>query len=284
MYTKSALRLAFISTSIATSRGLSTTVNRGRILVLGGSGYLGSEVAKRAVANEFSVTSLSRRGRPAENAIEGVDYVTGDATDENCVNDLVSSQTFDAVVHCIGLLFDADSGLAQYNVFVSGSGSVIKDGATYDDITRKTAIHAIEAAEKIAKEKNTVIPFIFTSAAEAGWLEGDMQPGGKIMDSFLAPDWLKRYLSAKRSVEARLNESGDQNILRPVIFRPSLIFSYDRLASLPPVGAFFVGNKIGLPFVDRPVTVQNLANAMVSSVKDDSVRCVQRYSQIDKLS
>lgn len=235
------------------------------------------------MANQYDVTSLSRRGRPSENAIDGVNYLTGDATVSGTMDEIVGSQSYDAIVHCIGLLFDAESGLAQYNRLVSGSGSVIKDGATYDDITRKTAIYAIEAAEKLAKEKKVEVPFIFTSAAEAGWLEKEMQPGGKILDGFLAPDWLKRYLSAKRSVEAKLNEAGDQKLLRPVIFRPSLIFSYDRFASLPPVGAFFVGNKLGLPFVDRPVTVQNLANAMVSALKDESVRGVQRYSQIDKL-
>ena len=110
-----------------------------------------------------------------------------------------------------------------------------------------------------------------------------MQPGGKIFDEYLAPEWLQRYLSAKRTVEARLQDS-DDGVLRPIIFRPSLIFSYDRLASLPPVGAFFVGNKIGLPFVDKPVTVQSLASAIVSSLSNESVRGVQRYKEIEDLS
>ena len=151
-------------------------------------------------------------------------------------------------------------------------------------VTRKTAIYAIEAAEKVCKENDREIPFIFTSAAEVGWGEDSMQPGGKQIESLLAPQWLKRYLAAKRAVEARLQVSSDEKLLRQVIFRPSLIFSFDRLASLPPVGAFFVGNKLGFPFVDRPVTVQSLANAMVSSLKDDSIQGVQRYAQIDKLN
>ena len=75
----------------------------------------------------------------------------------------------------------------------------------------------------------------------------------------------------------------DATRIRPIIFRPSLIFSLDRLASLAPVGAFFVGNKIGLPFVDRPVTVQALACAVVRSLEDTNVRGVQRYKEIDAL-
>jgi hypothetical protein len=154
------------------------------------------------------------------------------------------------------------------------------EGSTYDDITRKTAFYAIDATQQYAtQQKRTSFPFIFVSAAEAGWPD---MPGGSIIENNLAPEWLRRYLSAKRSVEGKMMESF--GALRPIIFRPSLIFSYERLASLPPVGAFFVGNKIGLPFVDRPVTVQALAAAVIKSLEDTSVSGVQRYREIDKLS
>ena len=96
----------------------------------------------------------------------------------------------------------------------------------------------------------------------------------------MAPDFLKRYLVAKRAVESKL--LGSEN-LRPVIVRPSLIYSMDRPASYLPVGAFFVGNKIGLPFVDRPVTVQTLASAMVQSIATPTVRGILRYPQIDEI-
>jgi len=68
------------------------------------------------------------------------------------------------------------------------------------------------------------------------------------------------------------------------MFRPSLIYSLDRIASLPPVGAFFVGNKVGLPFVDRPVTVQALSAAVIKSLSQQDVRGVQRFMQVDELS
>lgn len=184
------------------------------------------------------------------------------------------------MVHCIGLLFDDASGLGSYNRFVSGSGSLPDSESTYDTITRLTAFNAIEAATEFAIANNLErpLPFCFTSAAEAGWPE---VTGGDFIESVM-PDFIKRYMAAKRAVEAKLMAS--EPALRPIIVRPSLIYSLDRPASLPSVGAFALFNKIGLPFVDRPVTVHSLASAMVRAVGRESVKGVLRYPQIDELS
>ena len=79
-----------------------------------------------------------------------------------------------------------------------------------------------------------------------------------------------------------MNES--QPTLRPIIVRPSLIYDMSRPAALPSVGAFALANKIGLPFVDRPVAVHALASAMVRAMGRPSVKGVQRYPDIDRLS
>jgi hypothetical protein len=177
------------------------------------------------------------------------------------------------------LLFDDASGLGQFNVLVSGSGSLPDSNSTYDSITRLTAYNAIDAAVEYATTMSKPFPFCFTSAAEAGW--PDMR-GGSQIEQYLAPDWLRRYLVAKRAVEKKLVEM--QPTLRPIIFRPSLIYSLDRPQAYIPVGAFFLGNAVGLPFVDRPVTVQALACAVVRSMDRDHVSGVQRYTEIDQLN
>ena len=208
----------------------------------------------------------------------------GDARDKDVIETVLSQgDTFKAIIHCIGLLFDDSSGLRTFNRLVSGSGSIPERESSYDDITRLTAFNAIEAAETYMKElESTNLPFVFTSAAEAGW--PDVR-GGSFVESALSPRWLKRYLKAKRSVEARLKDSVESGSgLRPIVFRPSLIYSLDRVTSLPPVGAFYLGNKIGLPFVDRPVSVQALANASVRAIGDESVSGIQRYKEIDVLN
>lgn len=171
--------------------------------------------------------------------------------------------------------------MGRYNRFASGSGSLPDSGSTYDSITRLTAFNAIEAATEVMDTQGSGVslPFCFTSAAEAGW--SDLR-SGSFIENNLAPDFLKRYLAAKRVVEEKLLAS--EPPLRPVIFRPSLIYTMDRPASFPAVGAFFVGNKIGLPFVDQPVSVQALANSMVRAISQPNVKGILRYKDINALS
>jgi hypothetical protein len=209
---------------------------------------------------------------------------------------------FLGVVHCIGLLFDDASGLGNWNRFVSGSGSLPDTQSTYDSITRLSAFNAIDATLEYIQGNNdrslsslSSFPFVFTSAAEAGWPD---VPGGPQIEEFLAPEWLRRYLVAKRAVEGKLlmitqqrnqdrpsSSSSSPLSLRPIIPRPSLIYSLDRPASYLPVGAFFLGNQVlRLPFVDRPVTVQALSNAIVKAIAQEDVSGILRYPQIDELS
>jgi hypothetical protein len=126
------------------------------------------------------------------------------------------------------------------------------------------------------------IPFCFTSAAEAGWPE---VTGGTLIESIM-PEFIKRYMMAKRAVETKLLSptTTNNNVIRPIIVRPSLIYSPNQFASVPAVTTFTILNQIGLPFVDRPVTVDALATAIVQSISDPSVRGIQRYPQIDRLS
>lgn len=231
-----------------------------------------------------------------EQRSSGIDYRKGDARQIDVISSILQEGGYVGVVHCIGLLLDDVSGLGTYNRFVSGSGSMPDDNSSYDSITRVTAFNAIDATTQFIKDNESVsgeggnvrFPFVFTSAAEAGWPD---VVGGPQVEEFLAPEWLKRYLAAKRAVESRLLKTNEEqreassSSLRPIIVRPSLIYSLDRPASYAPVGAFFVGNKLGLPFVDRPVTVQSLANAVVKSISQEStVEGILRYPEIDSLN
>lgn len=252
-----------------------------KLLVLGGTGFLGQNVCEQGLLKGYDVVSLSRRGLPPSGGVSDVDYRQGDArTTDAVVKILDESPDFVGIVHCIGLLFDDQSGLGSLNVYVSGSGSLPDSESTYETITRQTAFNAIDVATEYAnKHSLQSFPFCFTSAAEAGWPD---VAGGDLIENYLAPDFLKRYLIAKRAVETKLFSS--EPTLRPIIVRPSLIYSLDRPLSFPPVGAFFVGNKIGLPFVDRPVTVQNLSKAMIRAIEKNDVKGLLRYQQIDELS
>ena len=295
--------------------------SKGKLLVLGGTGFLGNNIACRAILEGYSVTSLSRRGltpsvgealREATYASAGgasrrrsgrsssgrgngggaafrraelkIDYRKGDARDATVIRNILNEGGYIGIVHAVGLLFDGTSGLTQFNRLASGSGSQPGADDTYDEITRITAFNAIDAAEDYVRSNPSLkpLPFVFSSAAEAGWAE---QRAGQFVESRLTPGWMKRYLEAKRSVESRLIDAGrSPGLIRPIIFRSSLIYSLDKVGSLPATSAFFLGNRIGLPFVDRPVTVQALSSAMLKSISQPKISGILKFNDVDSLS
>jgi len=200
-----------------------------RVAVFGGTGYVGSAVCERLVKKGYAVTAVSRRGtnpKPGDEFLDQVSWVKGDATDPATVKKIVNDA--DAVVHAVGLLFDVDSGLANLNIIVSGSGSLPDESSTYDNVTRKTMFNIADAIEgKLSfpslgkKEK---FPLCFVSCAEAGWPD---VAGGSFVEEKLAPEWLKKYLGAKRLVEKRLSTSTK---IRSAIYRPSLIWDWTKVS------------------------------------------------------
>lgn len=277
-------RPSFLTRFSSTDTDSDISSAKGKLLVLGGTGFLGQAVCKRAILEGYQVTSLSRRGLPPPSSNDGggtssrIDYRQGDARKKEPIENILKEGGYVGIVHAVGLLLDEESGLGAYNRFASGSGSLPDTDATYDTITRLTAFNAMEVVSEYAVQNDQIpFPFVFTSAAEAGWPD---MAGGSFVENNLAPEWLGRYLKAKRQVESKLESSSN---IRAIIPRPSLIYSLDRPASFPPVGAFFLGNAVGLPFVDRPVTVQALASCIVRSISRQDVSGVLRYSQIDEL-
>lgn len=96
-----------------------------------------------------------------------------------------------------------------------------------------------------------------------------------------SPEWLVRYLAAKRAVEAQLKTS---NKLRAVVYRPSLIWSWGKLDVLPVIPVFNLASALGVPFVDKTVRVEALGKAIVAGLLDESVRGVQRFPEIERLA
>jgi nucleoside-diphosphate-sugar epimerase len=256
-----------------------------KVTVFGGTGYVGSQVCERLIKRGHKVTALSRRGvnpKPDSKELSQVTWVSGDATDMKTVEGLLKDS--DAAVHSIGLLFDVDSGLANLNKIVSGSGSVPGEASTYDAITRTTAFNVIQGIEKKQSSimnvmnKDKKFPFCFVSAAEAGWPD---VPFGKTIDEKIAPGWLQKYLIAKRAVEQRLKDS---NGIRFAIYRPSLIWDWTKLDVLPVIPVFNFASAIGIPFVDKTVRVETLADAIVAGLENDNVSGVQRFGEMEKIS
>jgi len=262
-----------------------------RVAVFGGTGYVGSAVCERLIKRGHEVTAVSRRGKnpkPDSEELSKVNWVQGDATNIKTVEEVLKDS--DAAVHAIGLLFDVDSGLGNLNKIVSGSGSVPGDSSTYDAITRSTAFNVINTIEKKQSSLSNLLtkkngdgrfPFCFVSAAEAGWPEVTF---GETVDK-LAPGWLNKYLIAKRAVESRLRESNEgKGTIRSSIYRPSLIWDWTKFDVLPVIPVFNVAAAVGVPFVDKTVRVETLADAIVAGIEGDDVEGVQRVGEMEKIS
>ena len=111
---------------------ISESRSKGKILVLGGNGYLGSNVVKRALLNDYSVTSISRRGMRDDSESKKIkEYQTfddrlGDARNRTLIESVLEEGGYIAVIHCIGILFDSKSGpLRSLNRFASVSFFII---------------------------------------------------------------------------------------------------------------------------------------------------------------
>jgi hypothetical protein len=67
---------------------------KGKLLVLGGTGFLGQTICKRATLEGYSVTSVSRRGRPppesSSSTFGNIEYRQGDATKRETVSNILN--------------------------------------------------------------------------------------------------------------------------------------------------------------------------------------------------
>ena len=236
---------------------------------------MGSRVINLLLQSGNEVVALSRRGSP--NTVEGLTSVKCDVADKDAVkNVFMTYGPFDSVLHAIGLLFDAESGLKGFNALASGSGSEPGAESTYDRITRQTSFNLIDAVNEQQHERKEdtdvtckPLPFIFVSAAEAGW-------------TWPSPvTFLERYLVAKRAVESRLL---NEPLLRPVILRPSLIYTNDRPQAMASVIPFMIGSSIGIPGIEKPVTLDVLTKSAVVAFGDDTERGVYRVGEMTTLA
>ena len=259
------------------------------LLVLGGTGLVGSNVCRVALQEGWKVTSITRRGAPGPESeaheLEGVDWKTCDATNARAVLLLMRDIKPTAIVHCVGVLFDCNSWLGSLNSVMSGCQSKPdKKKGTYENIIKNTAMSAFHA---VALLNRTELPFVFISTAEVGWLTGDLGILGSITGKLSkAIPFLNEYLSRKREVEdAMLYGIGVPDICkrrgnaaRPIVMRPSLVVTDKATRSCWPM--LFSLN----PVSDGPVHAKDLSKSILRIIEDQDLRGIFRRRAIRELA
>lgn len=188
----------------------------------------------------------------------------------------------DAFVHSVGLLLDRESGLGGVNFITSGSRSVPAEGATYDTVMRDSAA-ALAAAARSGATGGAERPLVYVSAAEAAWCESE---GGQKLEAAL-PEFLGRYLSAKREAEALLQASSG---LRVVLARPSLMYDWSKLDVLPllpivnPASALGQRYGGGLGLLSKMLRVHVVGAAVVAALEAPEARGARSPAELEEMA
>ncbi|KAJ5513045.1 hypothetical protein N7463_002597 [Penicillium fimorum] len=274
-----------------------------RLVVAGGSGFLGSRICKAATARGWTVTSLSRSGEPRwETVTDSRERPSWAGSVEWAKADILKPESYksylngaSAVVHTMGILLEADykgvvqgrepifsglqrafstSKLGSQNPLTRQEGEALepkeKDGQlTYELMNRDSAI-------ALAQEStNEHVPaFVYISAA-AG-----------------APVLPARYISTKREAEATITSTLPN--LRSIFIRPGFMYDSSRKFTLPiAMGGFvasefntFLGNKLGFlgSMAEKPLKVDVVSEAVVEALEDESTKGAVGTKQIEVLA
>lgn len=275
-----------------------------KLVVCGGSGFLGSRICQFAVARGWDVTSVSRSGEPQWDSVTSsaapppwahkVTWERGDILRPATYAPLLNGADF--VVHSMGILLEAD-----YKGVVSGKESPIaglskafapvrdrgvdplarkegedikptnpKDQFSYEIMNRDSAI----TLAKHAAAAN-VSAFCYISAA-----------GG-------APVLPARYISTKRQAETTIANSFPE--LRSLYIRAPFMFDSSRtltvpLAAMVGLGTMFNGitghyfkSLMGAAGI-KPLKVSTVAEAVVEAFGDETKRGVVEAADIEELA
>jgi len=274
-----------------------------RIVVAGGSGFLGSRICKHATARGWSVISLSRSGEPQWDVItSSIERPSWASSVEWAKADILSPSTYKpylkgatAVIHSMGILLEADykgvlqgresivSGLQRaFSESNKGSQNLLqrREGEsleprekgkqfTYELMNRDSAI-------SLAQESSFehVPTFVYISA-HAG-----------------APILPKRYISTKREAESKISSNPPD--LRSIFVRPSFIYDASRKITLPIALGGFMGSEINnllggrLGFfglmAEKPINVDVVGEAVVEAIDDETISGVLNLKNIEALA
>jgi 2-alkyl-3-oxoalkanoate reductase len=141
------------------------------VALTGGSGFVGSHVLRRLVADGWRVKALSRRRDGLADAGGGVTPIAGDLATESALAELVSG--VDAVIHCAGLVA-ARRSRDFHRVNRDGTANLLRAVAASGGSPRVILISSLAAREPqlspYARSKRDAEDLLRHSASSLDWL------------------------------------------------------------------------------------------------------------------
>ncbi|KAK9467810.1 hypothetical protein V1512DRAFT_260132 [Lipomyces arxii] len=258
-----------------------------RILIAGGTGFLGRKICETAVARDLKVTSISRSGSDklgkSEKWMDKVEFkkfdLIGAGSDE--LAGLVEGA--DAIVYSLGILLES----SYYKTFLSGKNpveglskvysqwnrnplkSVGESELTYETMNRDLAVKLATAANAITREQGK-LPFAFVSAA------GNF------------PGTPSAYFETKKHAEQAISSLPN---LRPLLFRPGFLYDPSRTMSMPVAAVLkslgVINSSLGnlvTPDLVRPLSTSVVAAAIVEALTSDQTQTIFTVNDIQRLA
>ncbi|KAJ9050881.1 hypothetical protein DSO57_1009992 [Entomophthora muscae] len=231
-----------------------------KVLVLGGNGFLGSQLCRSAAIRGLTVTSLSRSGSPKLQGIlptwvSKVDWRQGDLLDPSSYRELLSNN--DIVIHSVGALLDfnykhlMNQGLCAS---VTGLASNFITKPASNDLNKINFLTAKKLCEVVSDYPNVkVLSYISASPVIPPVIFGI------------------KYIASKRAAEQHIllsshSESSNGIRRKSLIFRPGIMFSDNRpLASGIASGVALAGYVAPFCNMPTPLRVETVAEAVIQS-------------------
>jgi NAD(P)-dependent dehydrogenase (short-subunit alcohol dehydrogenase family) len=250
-----------------------------KVLVLGGTGFLGRKICLEALNAGYSVTSVSRKGIEGLKShdsinpswISQIQWKSGDIFNPKTFHEDLKSA--DAVVHTVGTAFGDQqyknllikpsiSGLFQFGSsqlaerFRGSNPMKVED--EFDRVNCKSAVLAAKEYISVSEPPSRK-SFIYISSEN--W------------NPLLSP----RYVESKRQAESGLSSIAD---LRTVFVRPGLIYD----GNVRDIRSTLACAMSNIPFLVTPLTSQTVARAVVEACKDESIEGVISWKALERFS
>ena len=99
-----------------------------KLLVVGGTGFIGQHIVKRALKDKFQITVLSKNALNISNNFDGVNYINADISDKSNLKNQLKERVFDSVINLAGYINHSDysdGGDLIYKVHFNGVRNLV---------------------------------------------------------------------------------------------------------------------------------------------------------------